>query len=462
VACKALIICPDDEWSDKARLSLLKDDIHCETVLTGKEGQLLIYKKSFDFVFVDLDTENNSGIEVINYIRNAPPKIKVFAIVSSEERLKELCLDDSTLKRCGVLKLLVEPKLEEINQSIKDLGIIKIWQNLKPLESEEIPEASETTINDESFTRIKIEEFFQDTVAVMDFYLRIGSNKYIKIVHRGEKTPGQQIKKYCESGAEYLYFLTSDRSGFVSFQNEVTRQLLKKTNIDSPKILKSLKTTSDKYIDEIYTQGLQPQMIEEGKNICESMFSFTQKDKVLKELLGNLEEFNPAAYSHSFLVCFFSAIICKNLSWVGSKTKEALTLGGMFHDIGLLELPADLSKDLEAFSKEEMRTYQKHPVSGSQLLKGITGVNSSVEHIIMQHHEAINGSGYPLGITGNKIFPLAKIVSLADGYADYLVVKQISPMAALKEFLTIRDNLVKYDSELVRNLVNCFTFNDKK
>jgi HD-GYP domain-containing protein (c-di-GMP phosphodiesterase class II) len=386
----------------------------CDRVGTSADVEQLLINNSYQYIFVDI--------------------------------LVELSLSEVQLKKAGVVNILYSPSQSVIQEIVKQIQ----------------SESLESETKDNNFTRINIEDFFVEHVAALDFHLRIGTNKYIKIVNMGESTPTEQIKKYAENGTQHLYFLNKHRSGFVSTQNEVTHKLLEREVIDGEKILKSLKVTTDKYIDEIYTKGIRPELIQEGKNLCHNVWNFVQKEKSLQKILSDLETFNPEAYSHSFMVCFFSTIICKNLSWAGNKTMEALALGAMFHDIGLLYIDEEVvRKDFDTYTEGELTIFKLHPRKGLESLSGVPGINDSIQQIILQHHETSNGSGFPSGLTSNNIFPLAKIVGLADSFADFLVNRGVSPLAGLKEFLGQRDNSLKYDADLVKNLVNGFTKIDR-
>lgn len=449
-----LIITPHAEWAGQAASSVGKH-FECEYVLTGKEGQLKLYKNEYAYVYVHLETKNNSGLEVIRYLHNGFPLVKVFALID-EKPLTDYGTDEAMLKRLGVTKVIQSLKAEEILTPIKGIGSLKKWHDVEKPESTG-EESTEAEIGDVKFTRIKIDELFEDTKAIFDFYIRLGANRYIKIIHKGEISSSEQIKKYADNGAKFLYFLAEDRADFIGYQNELAADMLKKSTVNEAKILKNLKSTTDKYIEEVFVQGIQPQLIEEGKAISHNMYEFAKKDKSLRKILSSLEEFNPAVYSHSFLVSFFSTVICKNLDWVGARTQEALALGALFHDIGLVQIPENIAtKKMEDMSDDEQIVFKRHPEKGTESLQGIPSITAAIQNIVLQHHEMSNGSGFPMGLTGQKIFPLAKIIGLADGFSDHIMERECSPLDGIKDFLADRENLARYDSDLVKSLVKGF------
>ncbi|MFP5384924.1 MAG: HD-GYP domain-containing protein [Bacteriovoracia bacterium] len=457
---KVLIICPDQKWSTSA-LSFLGQGFIGDYASTGKEAQLKVYKGKYDYVFIDLATTNNSAIEVMRYIHGGHPGVRIFPFQITSD---ETCIpDDSLLRKMRIISVLKDFRPADILLPIKALGKIKAWQNLTEGEMEaDGRDEGELSITDSQFTRIRIDEFFEDAVAIFDCYIRVGSDRYVKIIHKGERSSSEQIKRYSENGVKFLYFLSQDRADFIGYQNELTSQLLKNDQINEGKVLKAMKSAVDKYIEEAHVQGIQPQLIEEGKAICKNVYDFVQKDTSLKKILNNFEEFNPASYSHSFLVSFFCAVITKNMDWVGERTREALSIGALFHDIGHMEIPeAILMRPPEQLSPDELLIYKQHPEKGIASLEGIPSINNTIKQIVLQHHEANDGTGYPVGLSASRIFPLAKILSLADGFSEFIMQKECTPLDGIKEFLTVRDHLVRYDSDLVRSLVKGFVSEKK-
>ena len=448
-----LILTADVEWA-KTALSHLHPNFEGGICHTGKEGQLALYRQEYSYVFIDLSITNNSAIEVIRFIHQKYSSIKIFAF-SDENSWNAGGWDEQKLTKMGVTQIFVGLKPADINTPIKSMGLIKKWENVEEVDGIQ-KDDSEKSIEDTKFTRIKIDDLFNDAVAIFDFYIRIGANKYVKIIHKGEKASVEQIRKYSMNGAKFLYFLAEERADFIGYQNELISQKIK-DNGDSNLILKNMRSVSDKYLEEIYTNGLQPFLIDEGKAVCENIFQFTQKDKNLSKMLSELEEFNPVAYSHSFLVCFFSTIISKNLEWISSRTRDALAMGAMFHDIGLIHVPENLAhKQTAEMTEEEKVIFQKHPEKGRDSLTSIPSITRSIMEIIMQHHEVSDGTGYPFGLSGSKIFPMAKVVGLADAYSNFIVEKEVSPRDGLKEFLNCRENLTKYEPDLIKNLIKGF------
>ena len=90
-------------------------------------------------------------------------------------------------------------------------------------------------------------------------------------------------------------------------------------------------------------------------------------------------------------------------------------MGGLLHDIGKIGTPPEILDKPDKLTKEEMRIMQEHVNTGVRILEPIPGFREALP-IVAQHHEWVNGQGYPMGISGNEIALHARILAVADCY----------------------------------------------
>ena len=126
------------------------------------------------------------------------------------------------------------------------------------------------------------------------------------------------------------------------------------------------------------------------------------------------EQIGDRASQHAINVLVLSILLGKAC---GLSAAELRTLGcgALLHDIGKQDLPDRLKWSDEQFSSAEARLYQEHVNRGVVLGKGMNMPNAALL-CIAQHHEAVNGSGYPLRLSGVQISPQAQIVALVNKY----------------------------------------------
>lgn len=154
-----------------------------------------------------------------------------------------------------------------------------------------------------------------------------------------------------------------------------------------------------------------------------------QIDRDLKPLLNSLKEENDVisllitlntlddyTYQHSVQVGMISYFIAK---WLGMSEQEAFKVGkaGYLHDIGKSKIDPKILQKPAKLTYEEYEEVKKHPIYGYEIINSFPAPDHTAATVALQHHERVNGSGYPYGLPGHKIHPIAKIIAVADIYS---------------------------------------------
>jgi len=121
---------------------------------------------------------------------------------------------------------------------------------------------------------------------------------------------------------------------------------------------------------------------------------------------------DPYTAGHQKHVALIAAEIAKKLGWLPERI-EGLYLAAMVHDIGKVAVPSDLLTKPTRLTKLEMQLVQEHVETGYQILKDIP-FPWPIAEMVYQHHERLDGSGYPRQLTADAILDEAKILAVAD------------------------------------------------
>ena len=98
---------------------------------------------------------------------------------------------------------------------------------------------------------------------------------------------------------------------------------------------------------------------------------------------------------------------------LGAEQCEGLRIAGLVHDIGKIEVPGEILSKPGKLSRIEFKLIKAHAQSGYDILKEVD-FPWPVAEVARQHHERLDGSGYPLGLRGEEILPEARILAVAD------------------------------------------------
>jgi len=200
--------------------------------------------------------------------------------------------------------------------------------------------------------------------------------------------------------------------------------------------------------------------VEAGTKLAEDITSLVDQKDFL-EGLKSFKLYSPQSWSQSYLASIVSIMICRKLEWKSQKTLQAVAFGALFQDIGLRNIPPEILKvPIEAMSKEQFNTFKTHPEEGMRIASKFSEIPASVLQIIYQHHEHVS-KGYPGNLNDSRIYPLAKIVSLASRYSQYLIEKDKIPVDGLKSYLQEHPELIRQEAEMTKALIKSFIREDK-
>ncbi|TDG00645.1 HD-GYP domain-containing protein [Paenibacillus piri] len=132
-------------------------------------------------------------------------------------------------------------------------------------------------------------------------------------------------------------------------------------------------------------------------------------------LLLTLNSQNDYTYQHCVHVGMLSYYMAK---WLGYSEKEALTISkaGYLHDIGKSRISDQILNKPDRLTDEEFEEVKRHAKYGYELVKA-SGIDEAIALAALQHHERMDGSGYPSQLRGDDIHPYARIVAVADVYS---------------------------------------------
>jgi putative nucleotidyltransferase with HDIG domain len=135
---------------------------------------------------------------------------------------------------------------------------------------------------------------------------------------------------------------------------------------------------------------------------------------VLAGLMRSLDIRDGRAARHAAAVARFSQDMAKKVG-MGDQEQELAHTAGLLHDIGHFALSDRVAERGRTLTEADWAAIQRHPELGADMLKDL-GMYGPVAEIILAHHERVDGRGYPMGLTEEKIPEIAKIIAVAEVY----------------------------------------------
>jgi len=139
-------------------------------------------------------------------------------------------------------------------------------------------------------------------------------------------------------------------------------------------------------------------------------------------------------YTHSVNVGVLSGLIGK---WTGHQNIHSLVLSGLLHDVGKSQIPLEILNKPSSLTPNEMEVMRQHSFLGYELAVDSGNITDEVMSGILFHHERLDGTGYPSGLSGGQVSQVSRIVAVADLFdsmtSNRVYRRALNPFDVLEE-----------------------------
>lgn len=149
------------------------------------------------------------------------------------------------------------------------------------------------------------------------------------------------------------------------------------------------------------------------QKVFKDILSCLSENRVALNLLATTKVHDHYLYTHSVNVAIYSCQLAI-ANGMPIKNIEEIGLGALLHDLGKMYIPLEVINKPAKLTKEEYDQVKAHCELGFDILRKVHEIPIPVSHCALQHHERIDGRGYPRGLKGDEIHKYAKIMSVAD------------------------------------------------
>ena len=177
-----------------------------------------------------------------------------------------------------------------------------------------------------------------------------------------------------------------------------------------------------KGIQYIYNCHDEHELARTATVLSEDLLRTIEKNNAVAININELKTSDEYTFKHSVDVATIAMVIARRRGW---ERHEIMEVGeaGLLHDIGKMRVPQEVMNKPTRLTDEEFEIVKNHSLYGYEMVKDNREVSDAIALGILQHHEKIDGSGYPFGAKASQIHPYAKVISVADIY-DALVTER--------------------------------------
>jgi len=441
-----------------------------------------ITERSFDIIIV----ADEKG--VCSYVS---PSIERVLGYNPEELVNKhfqiLFPDNMNKKVEGICNALIQGKeMEGVNLKTirKDRGKAIVELNGSPIIKDDKVVGIQIQLRDITMRKLE-EEMIEKEKNKLQKYIDV-AGIILKIIDENGK-----VSLINKRGCEVLGYTEKEILEKKWIDNFIPERLQNKMN-DILEKLRSNQNVSYEYFENpVVTQSGEERIIswyntalkdEKGKfqGILSSGEDVTTKSKMERELQENyqklqqimedtvytmakvVEKKDPYSAGHQKKVSQLATAIAKEMK-LPKNNIEGLKIASLVHDIGKIGMPIEILSQPSGLSELGHQLMKEHPMTGYNILKEID-FPWPVAEIVLQHHEKVNGSGYPNGLKDDDILVEAKILCVADVIEAMSSYRAYRPNHSIKEALSelTKNKGILYDSMVVDACKTLFKYKGAK
>lgn len=195
----------------------------------------------------------------------------------------------------------------------------------------------------------------------------------------------------------------------------------------------------------------KPFMIADAENATSEIIGRIEKNG-LGVWLDDVRRCHEGTFQHCLLVTGVAVGFALEIRFRHEDVRR-LGLAATLHDIGKARIPLSILDKPERLDPAEEEIMRRHPVIGYELLKPLPGISPEILDGVRHHHEYLDGSGYPDGLTASQISDLVRLLTISDIYAALIEQRPYRPPMSRQDAYKI---LCDMDGKLERPLLKAF------
>jgi HD-GYP domain-containing protein (c-di-GMP phosphodiesterase class II) len=270
---------------------------------------------------------------------------------------------------------------------------------------------------------IYLETLRIDSILDFDLFIRIGKEP---LLYRSKNLPFTEKtrQKLLESRVTRLYVRPSEKGNYQRYIEQNLNRIIEDEKVPEPKKAGIIYETSKSLVQDVLANPTLSENIRRTKDLVTNTVQYILRGRDAFLNLVKITSFDYYTYTHSVNVCTFTIALAQRIGINDRRRLGELGVGALLHDVGKVKIPERIIKKSASLSTAEFAVMKKHPGFGNEILKESDILLDESYIPVLQHHERMDGSGYPKGISENQIHDYGKLIAIADVF-DALTTKRV-------------------------------------
>ncbi len=250
----------------------------------------------------------------------------------------------------------------------------------------------------------------------IDIYLKSSADSAAVLFCPAEDLPSfKRIEPLAREGVNKLFIDRSDRGKYQSYLRDNWEELLADESQSATNRMAVMSEVMRDVLNEEFTSGDTAGIVAASQSLARGSCQVIAQHPVVVNQLCSVLHHDYATFTHCTNVSFYCVLLARELGF-DAEVQEEIAVGALLHDLGKLKIDERILTKPARLDEFEFREIQRHPSLGFEELTMRPDVTYGQLMMAYQHHERLDGSGYPVGLPGDEIHPYAKICGIVDVY----------------------------------------------
>ncbi len=316
------------------------------------------------------------------------------------------------------------------------------------------------------YARVKTRDLFLGYPMPVEVFLpimRTSENLSLeRMLRRGQAYEPALLKQLSEEGIHSAFIRRKDESNFLRYFSKWVGETLRSNEFPSETKTQLLYDNAEIIVKKVFHEGPTFLNVSMGRNLVENIAFHLSVDSIPTQALLSIFSKDYYTFTHCVQVALLGMSFCAFLGWNREETID-FGLGALFHDIGKCAIDERILNKPGMLDKDQFELLKRHCILGFELLKNAHAMSKEQLRVVLQHHEGMDGSGYPDGLKAGEIHRYARVARIADCF-DALTTKRAykDAMPAIQAIALMHKELSQaLDPELFKAFVDFLHLEDQ-
>jgi HD-GYP domain-containing protein (c-di-GMP phosphodiesterase class II) len=249
----------------------------------------------------------------------------------------------------------------------------------------------------------------------------------------------EDFQRLIDHGVKRLYVTLEDHDRYQQYLRENFGTIISDESLPVERRFGCLNEVVRDVLAEAFTCHDTTRTVEAAQEMAaQTVELICRADVTALELMKVLHH-DYHTFTHSANVSYYSVLLAKASGITDLEQLQQIATGALLHDVGKLEIPEAILKKKGRLDDHEWQLIKNHPTTGIRLLASRDDLNFSQLMMVYQHHERLDGTGYPVGLSESSIHPWAQICAVVDVYEALTSNRPYRPGLPEKDTIAILD-----------------------